>query len=264
MDIFDNEINIISRFQNLETTEILLLPENSKEAERICCLVHDKTKWKKWIDTSAKNALPPDFYCDTESVMMDVMRIDDHESISKKGQVVNPTRVKETQMMKELRDAGVLDAFPNASPIVIGRTDLPTEQDHNYNFYKNSFARTVKKHIGKIANYKRNHPDYKTIFFVFDEASPYFEAVEDIGEIYEGKRCSGKPHFWFLDENFINVFNGSDVDYLIWYTPYKHCRLFADGSGENIELPVATVIDIKKNDTQSICYDTSKMVSAEV
>lgn len=264
MDIFDNEINIISRFQELETTEILLLPVNSKEAERICQLVRDKSEWSKWVDTSAKNALPPDFYCDAEMLMMDVMRIDDHESISKTGQVVNPTRVLETQMMKELRDAGVLDAFPNASPIVIGKTTLPTEQDHNYNFYKNSFTRTIKKHIGKIKNYKRNHPDYRIIFFVFDEASPYFEVAEEIHETYEGMRCAGKPHLWFLDENYISVFNGSDVDYLIWYTPYKHCRLFADDSDDNIELPVATVIDIKKNNTQSICYDISKMVSAEV
>ena len=258
MDIFDNEINIISRFQELETTEILLLPENSKEAERICCLVHDKTKWKKWVDTSAKNALPPDFYCDTEKIMMDVMRIDDHESISKKGQVVNPTRVIETQMMKELRDAGVLDAFSNASPIVIGRTNLPTAQDHNYYFYKNSFARTVKKHIGKIANYKRNHPDFKTIFFVLDESSAYFETENKCNEIYEGMPIIGSPHFWFLDKAFTDIFIGTELDYLIWFTPFKHMELFCD-----LVLPEAVVFDTKEAITVRT-YKLDKMVSCEV
>lgn len=264
MDIYDNEINIISYFQELETTQILLLPESSKRVEQICRLVHEKSNWKKWIDTSAKNALPPDFYCEFEKVMMDVMRIDDHENISAKGKIVNPTRVRETQMIKKLRDAGVLDAFPNAAPIVIAKTDLPTEQDHNYNFYLNSFTRTVQNHIDKIQNYKRNHPGFKTIFFIFDESSPYFEATDEISEITEGMYCSGKPHLWFFDENFINVFTNADVDYLIWFTPYKYCRLFANGSDDSIELPVATVIDIMNKDFQTIHYDSHKMVSAEV
>ena len=66
--------------------------------------------------------------------------------------------------------------------------------------YCKGFERTVKKHIGKIENYRNNHPGYKLIFFVFDESSGiYFEN--------EGNDA-GRLHFHFLDNKFINVFKG--------------------------------------------------------
>ena len=265
MDVFDKEKNIISYFRDTETECILLLPENNAECEAVCNAVLNESEWGKWIDSSAKSALPPDYYCDEKHLMMDVMRVDDHETISRKGKVVNPLRVRETEMMKELKESGILDKFPNATPQVIARTDLPTEQDHNYGYYLDCFRRTIQKHIKKIPNYKHNHPDFGVIFFVFDEASAYFEALE----VKQNRRSSdvsqGYPHYWFLDKVFMEELIGSEVDYLIWFTPYKHCNMYRDGHKGIIELPTATIINIKQyNNNDLIFYNPEKMVSTEV
>ena len=263
MDSYNDEINIIEDFQLIDDSEVLLLPQHSESAERIYQLLHDEAKWSKWINSSAKNKLPPDFYCDTKRLMMEVMRVDDHESISAKGKVVNPTRVRESQMMNELKKSGILDILPNAKPIVITQTDLPTEQDHNYTQYRDGFKRTVRKHIDKIGNYKRNHPGYEVIFFVFDESSAYFEVAGAPTKTQVGKAHLGIPHLWYVDENFTEIFIGSDIDYLIWYTPYKHCEIY-DNEGQEVHLPVAIVIDVKNYKEEQIHYDISRMIGVEV
>ena len=264
MDIFDDEINIIEYFQTVEDKKVLLLSQNIELAEKIYQLVHDKIEWQKWTNSSAKNATPPDFYCTSEQLMMDIMRVDDHESISKKGKVVNPTRVRESEMMKELKDLGIFETFPNVKPIVIAKTDLPTEQDHNYIQYRDCFNRTVRKHIDKILSYKKNHPGFNTIFLVYDESSAYFEAKSKPLQIKRGEICVGKPHLWFLDADFVKAFIDSDIDYLIWYTPYKHSQIYDSVLGNNIELPIVTVIDVKNYKQKPINYKTSLMISTEV
>lgn len=263
MDIFDNEVNIISHFQFVNTTEVLLLPE-SESVEHIFQSVHLDSEWDKWINSSGTNAPPPDFFCTSERLMMDVMRVDDHERISSKGQVVNPTRVDETLMMRELKERGILEQFPEAQPLVIGRTDLPTDQDHNYEFYRDSFNRTVRKHIKKIGNYKRNHPDYKVIFFVFDESSMYFEAEHKPLELKEGDITKGRQHYWFFDANFVEAFIGTEIDYLIWYTPYKHCQMLDDEGESAPPMPIVTVIDVKNYNYKKVNYAIPQMVSTEV
>ena len=66
--------------------------------------------------------------------MMDVMRVDDHGFRNKKGKTVNPTRMRESELARELRDKGILDAFPNAKLMMTVDTKLPTHKDHNYIF----------------------------------------------------------------------------------------------------------------------------------
>ena len=241
-----------------------MLPENSKVAENVFLSLNDEVEWAKWTNSSAKSSLPPDFYCDTKKMMMEVMRVDDHEQIGKKGVVVNPTRVRETELMRELKEKGVLSAFPNVTPIVLANTNLPTEQDHSYKMYMASFTRIIGKHLKKISDYKKNHPYYKTIFFVFDESSAYFESLNMPSKIQEGSICEGKPHLWFLDENFIKPIITSEVDYVVWYAPYKYCKTLTVGGQRNVDLPRAVVIDRKNFNIETIRYCTDKMISAEI
>ena len=132
--------------------------------DKVC----NQDNWDNWIDSSGKSDPPPDFYSDEYKIMMDVMRVNDHEHKGKKGKLYNPSIAHERQMFKELEQSGILNQFPNARVFLNGDTQLSTHEDHNYNLYLKCFQRVISKHIDSIPLYKENHPGYKVIFLVFD------------------------------------------------------------------------------------------------
>lgn len=83
----------------------------------------------------------------------------------------------ENIMLKELESSGILDKLsPDATVITLTDSKLKTEEAHNYVRYFENFRRIVKKHSKQVNNYRNNYPNYKLIFFVFDESSGcYFE-----------------------------------------------------------------------------------------
>ena len=262
MDIFDNEIEIIKHFQEVEMKETLLLPENDKEAEKVYLSIIQE--WEKWENSSGKSDPPPDFFSDELGLMMDVMRVDDHGHVGCNGKsIVNPTLQRESEVMRELKEKGILDMFPNTQPYLIVDTKLPTEEDHNYIFYRDNFNRTVGSHIKKIANYRSNHPGLKTVFMVFDESSPYLESPEPHTASKIGDVQFGRPHCWFLDSAFMTMIKNSDIDYLVWFTPYKHCDLFNTVLGR-VELPRTVVINVRNIEVPLIKYEPLNMISAEL
>lgn len=262
MGPFDNEIEIIKAFQMIQANEVLLLPETDKQAEEIYLSIVQK--WDKWTNSSRKSDPPPDFFSNELGFMMEVMRVDDHGHIGRNGKsIINPTLERESEVMQELKKRGILDAAPKAKVRLNVDTKLPTDEDHNYSFYRDNFNRIVGSHIKKIANYRENHPGLQTIFMIFDESSPYFETLDPhtIGQI--GKIQSGKPHWWFIDNAFMRTLKNSDVDYLVWFTPYKHCDMFSL-TGDRMELPKATVMNIESISDSFVDYDSSKMMSSEL
>jgi len=70
----------------------------------------------------------------------------------------------------------------------------------------------------------------------------------------------GRLHFHFWDKNFIRAFENSDIDYLIWYTPFK----LINSSVGKLDLLKVCVFDIKESVKQSIKYDENYMISAEI
>ena len=211
------EVNLVNGFQMLDTREIFLVHE-TEEIENIVASILTPEIWSKWTDASAKDVPPPDFYCDELNLMMEVMRVDDH-GFKKKCNIINPTYDREHQVEKQLREAGILDMFPNANLFITANTGLPTEQDHNYTYYLENFKRTIGNHVIKIPKYRENHPNYKLILFVYDESSAYFEDACTISP--NGIIASGRPHMFMLDESFTQAFKNSDIDYFIWFAPYK-------------------------------------------
>ena len=181
-------------------------------------IVDDKIWKTEWVDCSAKNDPPPDFYSESQKLMMEVMRIDDH-AFEQNGKVINPTIQRESMRAKELRKK--LNLSSDTQLFINSPTDLPSLQDHNYRFYKYNFKRVIEKHIEKIPLYRSNHPDYKLIFFVFDESSMYCQTDIQNRIIKKDEPVLGKPHVWYFDKAFIDVFMNSGIDYLIWFTPYK-------------------------------------------
>ena len=204
MDIFDNEVEIIEFFQNVDTSSVMLIPSESPECENLCMVIQDEELWKLWYNSSGKSDPPPDFYSDTHGYMMDVMRVDDHGYISPKGKTVNPTRERESDVARELKDNGVFDSFPNARLFSLVDTGLPTHEDHNYIYYRDNFIRTIETHKKKIPNYKSNHLNLKIVFFVFDEASQYMQLSKAPDNAKVGDVVQAFPHFGFGDKVFWN------------------------------------------------------------
>ena len=262
MDIFDNELEIINYFRETETENPCLLPENDENARQVYqSIVHE---WDKWTNSSGKSDPPPDFFSDELGLMMDIMRVDDHGHLGRNGKsIINPTLQRESEVMRELKEKGILDMFPNARPYLIVDTKLPTNEDHNYIFYRDNFNRTVGSHIKKIANYRSNHPGLKTVFMVFDESSPYLESPEPHTASKIGDVQFGRPHCWFLDSAFMTMIKNSDIDYLVWFTPYKHCDLFNTVLGR-VELPRTAVINVRNIEVPLIKYEPLNMISAEL
>ncbi len=261
MDLFDNENEIIEHFQDEPTTSIMLLPP-CDETENICQSIIDEDNWKLWVDTSGKNAPPPDFYSDELGLMMDVMRVDDHGFIGKKGKPINPTLARESAVTKELDELGLFTRFPNAKLHLLVDTKLPTEEDHNYRFYRDNFIRIIAAHKEKIKNYKENHPNHKIIFFVFDESSAYMQVTEKTTNPRKGQIIPGQQlHYWFLDKAFWSVLKDSEIDYLIWYTPYK---LITDINHGKLDLPRAIVIKTNELPKEQYEYDENRMMSSEI
>lgn len=259
MDCYDNEIEIINYLQEIPKAHVALMNDLNDEEQIFSC-VHNPEQWKEWINSSGKSDLPPDFYCNSKKLMMDVMRVDDHSYINKKGKIVNPYKMCETKILNELKSI-MGDRLLNKKVVLSPNTGLPTEQDHNYQYYKNNFTRVVRSHISKISQYKANHPGYKIIFLIFDESSSYVESIYKLprhpraGEIYPGRPC-----FHFVDSNFLNVFIKSEIDYVIWFTPYKYIET---QDGDIIIDPRICVYNAQYPISQKIKYDESKIYSYE-
>lgn len=264
----ENEADIIEHLQLFYLTglqRIALLPTPTPELESILDQVCNQEKWTNWIDSSGKSDPPPDFYSDEYKIMMDVMRVNDHEHKGKKGKLYNPSMTRERQMYNELEEAGMLKQLPNAKVYLNGDTQLPTHEDHNYDLYLKCFRRVIAKHINSIPIYKENHPGYKVIFLVFDESSAYFEeeqAIDHKKQLHKGSGMSGRPHFFFVDDDFLSAFADKGIDYLFWYTPYELFKHITPP----LELPTLCVYDlsVKPFPHQTYEYDNSRMSSVEI
>lgn len=258
LNFFDNESRIIEFLQYTKLNKVWF-SNNSDVLEKIFLSIYDKKEWKFWHDSSGKSDPPPDFYNDKLKLMMDVMRIDDHAFENKNGKIVNPTNQRESEIQKEIRNSGILDNFPNVEYVMVtAPTNLPKDEDHNYEFYHSNFERVLMKHNNQIDLYETNHPGYRTIFLVLDESSPYFEMEARM----QNGALVGEHHYWFWDNIFTNVLRKLKLDYLIWYTPYK--ALCEKGK---IDLPEVCVFELKSIDQWNSClksYEASKMESLEL
>lgn len=261
MNRYDKEVRIINDFQDLKGNEIGMFPMNLNNI-LLCSSIHNTRKWKKWVDTSAKNELPPDFYNNKLKLMMDVMRIDDHAYVDENGRVINRHNERESKLVEELisKNDMIREIAEKGNLFITPDSGLRGYEDHNYDFYVNNFKRVVEKHIKKIEKYKKNHPGFKTIFFVFDESSPYIKCFDEKRLTYAGEKIFAHPHCWWFDKNMLNVIKDSDIDYLLWMCPYKYFK-----AEVMLNFPKAIIYDVKKLDyNKFINYDNKDMQSLEI
>lgn len=265
MNYFDDENKAIEHFQEY-TSAIVYLSEDIEETAQVFKKIYNKSEWAEWKDSSKKEAPPPDFYSDKFKLMMEVMRVDDHSRVNDRGQVINPTNIREAKIQREFRSNLIRHGYdPNKDNIelfVNAVSGLPTFEDHNYTFYYEGFARVLNHHKDRIALYRKNHPSYKLIFFVFDESSAYVEASVPIKDlcVRAFEKFTGEPHLFYRDKRFVDIITSLDIDYLIWYTPFK--RLESD---EEVPLlPNVAVYDMKKYiPYDTINYSLERTISSE-
>lgn len=262
MNFFDDENRIIELFQMFHICKSCFLLQSS-EAVSAFEVIHNPDEWKYWVNSSGHSDPPPDFYSDKHKLMMDVMRIDDHTRINAKGNVCNPVNQRESIIQKQLQKDLIPNYFPKAEYVFVNAvTDLPSLEDHNYKFYYTGFERVVKKHIDSIPLYRQNHPGYKVIFFILDESTGYVQVNSpDIVKrgFVRGLKIPITPYLHFIDKRFVDVFRGSDIDYVIWHTPYK----IMDKSLP-YELPATCVFDVKNYDYKDIIeYPEDLIMSTE-
>ena len=251
---FDEEKNILKFANDLDTRQCMILSdyensENYIKTADIISTILSNDYLKIWRDNSHSN-LPPDFINEKDSLMMEIMRVDDH-SIDGKN---NPLLKKEKDMHRELRE--ITKNMQNLELVFCNPvTDLPTEEDHNYRNYYKSFQRTIRKHKSKINKYRTNHPNKKLIFFIMDETSGvYFEKTDD---------SMVRLHLPFYDEKFIKEFIDSDIDYLIHFCPFNYYQSI----GGHYNLPKLIIFDIKHLKYGKMLkiekYDENRMISSE-
>lgn len=192
---------------------------------------------------------------------MEVMRFDDQ---AKDHGKIHATKIKESNMLEELKGLDLENVFPNLEKIVVnGNSNLQTDEDHNYVRFRDNFIRVISKHSKKVVNYRKNHPGFKLIFFIFDESSGiYFENKNTFkSKLKVGAFIEAKPHFYWVDSSFIQAIKNCNADYLIWFKPYN---FFETPSGINSELPKIIIYDVCNFQVDTVSYDSNLMISSEV
>ena len=143
----DKEINIIESFRRhvLAAYRPLCLLPNAAETQKILTPIIDDEIWKnEWVDSSSKSDPPPDFYSESQTLMMEVMRIDDH-AFEEDGRIKNPTNQRARMRGMELRK--LLNLHPDTPVLINSPTDLPSSEDHNYRYYTEYFPDLHTVHI---------------------------------------------------------------------------------------------------------------------
>jgi len=264
MKTSDSEEFILEQFRLFRFSDILIYGNKIKCINLISSL-RNYFRRKNWMNSSAKNAPPPDFYNDKTKTMMEVMKIDDHAFVDERGKIQNPTAEKESKLLQECFGKDYKKERQDITCYVVVSSGLPTKEDHNYRKYFANFQRVFEKHNSKIPNYKKNHFGYKTVFFVYDESSAYGECVNPTDATSEhkyGRIIKAKPHYPFLDKKFMNVIIQSDVDYVIWFMPWK---MIKKSENKTLYFPKCVVIEKKKiKGKRLINYKEELMVSSEM
>lgn len=260
----ESESNILLRLRNVEKKAILFTQDKllceRPDLMKVFSDVYD-AHISEWKDTSGKADKTPDFYSDTLGTMLEIMRVDDHTFENPDGKIINHTTAKTFQIFNELKKSSLFEKFSDVPIMIIGNTGLPTKEDHRYDKYLANFRRVLESHTSKIPQYRKNHPECKNlVFLIFDESSGYFESDIAYDEHCCGLTYRGCPHFWFFDDDFLEAFDNSEIECIIWFTPYKYAECIPFG----FKLPEASIFFNKLRFLNRQKYHKERMIPAEL
>lgn len=211
----------------------------------------------KFTENNGHDALPPDFYSDEFSCMFDVMRINDSEI--KKS--YNPVKIRERKAEKDIKESGILDGMnPNVNIFI--NSDSDNDKEHTLKNYIKNCNRVMSEHIEKIGIWKSEHPDIKHKgLLIFDETECYFEGYvkRAYADQYVFMWDASKPlvlHKPWMDLSFVKNAYDSELDFIIWFCPYKsHGSLWQQ---TRYDYPDLVILDTRFPRIDYIQYDISK------
>lgn len=167
--------------------------------------------------------LPPDFCSEECNIMFDAMMVNDTEIEIKKGKFKNSKKGREREMEDEINKLGIFDVEKCK---VFCNSECLDYHEHSIDNFVKQARRVIENHIKKIKIWEKELPNikYKGLF-IFDECSVYFK-----GECkptnnfkyrftYEGNKLN--VYFPWLDKNIMQQIYNSEIDFVIWYSPYK-------------------------------------------
>lgn len=253
----DNEIDVINYIlDGLNHFNVLLYNGNSFNKK----IFRYIKNLDKFVENNGHNDFPPDFYSDEFSCMFDVMRINDSEI--KKS--YNPVKIRERKAENDIKESGILNII-NPNNTVFINSKSSNNNEHTLKMYVKNCNRVMSQHIKKINIWKSEHPNIKHKgLLIFDETECYFEG--DVQHIYEDQFKfmwdANKPlrlHKPWMDISFMKNAYNSDLDFIVWFCPYKsHGTLWQQ---THYNYPELIILDTRFPREDYIQYDISKFVS---
>ena len=222
----EDENVIIDLIQITEPAETYFVT-NSKTEHYIYKAI--MKEWDVWTLNNGHDRPPPDFYSEAHKLMFDVMRINDSERqiVTTKGKTKkkNPILAKEARIMQEIKAA-----FPDVENRNIFINVMPDgnfDESHNYKQYCEHANRVFDSHIKSIPLCRHLHPTFKMGFLVMDETESYFmhQNIIDAYAAFDPNKqylVNGYPHIPINDRRIMQTLLDNDIDFVIWYMPYKH------------------------------------------
>lgn len=223
MKTFDNESFQIEYLENVPSSRVIFYGNYLKCKS----ILHKIKKYKKWINSSGKDDSPPDFYSNKYHLMMDAMAINDVEYI-KNNKVINEQKKRQHILLQNYLGRDYRKIRDDIT--VYYNYDLSRDK-HSYENYKSSFKRIIEKHKDSIPLYKKNHHEYKLVFYLFDESVEY-------SEYKDGKSII---HVCFNDRFFMDIIKKLDVDFVVWLSHVK----YVEKNNKEIKIPRAAVYEVK-------------------
>lgn len=252
------QFDLIARVDKLS-----FLPLTSSNSEiKLYQTIKNRGLWK---DNSLNTINPPDFLCDTYNLMGEFMQVDDigYYKIDKKHKkYINKRRQNENKMFKEACLIFPSDCFPNAKDFY-AITDYASDEQC-FNRYVDEFKRIVEQHMREIPKYRKNHPNYKLIFFIIDDSGLYFEPKYSCYNYDYIKTnpydVEGQLHIPFLDKYFIDILSEKDIDFIVWYKFSHNIK-----TNEKPVLPSLAIIDMNKvKKIPFVKYNHKKIINTNV
>ena len=186
--------------------------------------------------------------------MIEFMNVD-CETTDEYGRPQCPNSEKVGTIMREF---GTLIDFTGVQELNVFTT--PSNKDSQttdtYQNYLNGFERVVSKHLQKIPEYRKEHPSFKLGFAIIDYTLPYYscESEEAVKDFKMHKQVIATLHKWANDRAFTGKLLNEDLDFVIWYTPFK--VQIEDGKNQ---LPSLFFINPKSN-IELIDYNPDLMI----
>ncbi|QYG11381.1 hypothetical protein [Microbacterium sp. PAMC22086] len=254
MGTSDDERAFLDEVSLASDKEVCFLPTATADAVALLGAIRDSGSWV--------GSDRPDFHSEAHELAIEVMRVDDHPRV---GKVTNPTLARERKIEREVREA-VPSIGHDVRVVVTADTGLSSEEDHNFDAYRQAFSRIVVGHSQKVEAYREHHPEYALAMLIRDESSAYAQAERPAGAPAEGETIVGQPHYWFLDAYFTRIIATSKADFVIWSTPYKHAwHVDAFGRRVKMHLPTLAIYDVAAMSgwDDPFIYETNRMISVE-